>query len=260
MKFSATLLLLASFVAAHGDEPHGNSTAPATCVSNIECKLNELTKSKDAAKKFEACGSKTDEAEMTKCIYSALGLKDKQIENLAKLQKSIASCNPTTEAITSAAPCLEKCTGAKQEECSAKCMQPMVVEYGKCVKKLAGKPDLDLAKSLECSKTKCTQSSLSELFDCDYTCNKELYDALIAKSGGDSTTDKDSKDGKTKEDGKGKDDTTKDGKSGNSTEKDGKSGNSTEKDKGGKSSAMTSYGMNSFGTMAIGTILFALLV
>jgi hypothetical protein len=259
MKFSATLLLLASLVAAHGDEKHGNSTAPAACVSNIECKLQELMKNKETAKKFESCASKTD-PELTKCIYSALGLKDQQIEKLGKLQKSIATCTPSEQAGSTLAACLEKCTDAKKEECSGQCMQPIIADYGKCVKKVAGKPDIDLAKSLQCSKSKCTQSSLSELFDCDYNCNKELYDALTAKSGDDSHTEKDGKSGnsttstdKPKDESKGKDDTPKDSKPGNST-------TSTDKPKGGNASAMVNLGMNTFGTMAVGSILFALLV
>ncbi|KXN68715.1 hypothetical protein CONCODRAFT_166300 [Conidiobolus coronatus NRRL 28638] len=253
MKFSATLFLLASLVAAHGDEPHGNSTTPATaCVTKIDCKLNEEKSDSDAAKKLESCASKTDEAEKTKCIYTALGLKDEQAEKLNKLEKSIAKCAPGAETTSALAPCLGACTGDKKEECIGKCMESVIVEFGKCVKKLAGKPDFDFSKSLECS-SKCTQDSLSEVFDCDYDCNKDLYEALITKSGEDSLTGKDSKDGKddkTKEEGKGKEDAAKDGKS----------GNSTEKAKGGKSSAMTNFGMSSFGAIAVGTIIFSLLV
>jgi hypothetical protein len=241
MKFSATLFLLASLVAAQGDEKQGNSTSTAPCVSKIECKINEEKNSADAAKKFEACASKTD-AELTKCIYSALGLKDQQIEKIEKLEKPISKCSPTAETINTLTSCVGACTGDKIDDCVAKCMEPLISEYGKCIKKIAGKPDFDFNKSIECS-SKCNQDSLSEIFDCDYSCNKELYDALTAKSGEDSLTEKD-------------------GKSGNSTDKskDGKSGNSTDKSKGGNSSAMNNFGMNSFGAMAVGTILFALLV
>ncbi|KXN68713.1 hypothetical protein CONCODRAFT_18845 [Conidiobolus coronatus NRRL 28638] len=256
MKFATTFLLLTSLIVALPSEEK-KETTPAPCVNKLVCKIEEQKASKDNADKLKECEAKKEEADKAKCTFSTLGFKDEQIEKVSKLQSPFKTC--ATSSNTNLKTCADKCTGDKKDECTKKCTAEGAEEFSKCAIKESGLKEFDAKKAGECSTTKCTQTSLSEIFDCEYTCNKELFDALVTKAGDskdDKSKDDKSKDDKTKEEGKddkAKDDKTKDDKAKDDKTKDGKA-------KDEKSSAMTNFGMTSFGAMAVGTILSALLI
>jgi hypothetical protein len=243
MKFATTFLLLSSLIVALPSEDKKETTPAAPCFNALVCKIGAQKKDPETMKKLKECESKKDDAEKAKCTYSSLGFKDDQVEKIAKLQKPIDTCATPSE--TSLKACADKCTDdKKKEECVKECATKEAGVFGTCVAKAAGKPDFDLKDSGKCS-SECKQDSLSDLFACDYKCNKELYDALTTKSG-DDKEDKD-KEGKDKE-GKDKEEKKKEEKP------------KEEKDKSGNSSAMSNFGMSSFGAMAVGTVLSALLI
>jgi hypothetical protein len=218
MKFATTFLLLTSLVVAlPSEEKKDTTTTPAPCVNVLACKLADQKKETEPAKAIKECDAKKD-AEKTKCTYEALGFKGDDIEKVSKLDAAYTKCAPKTD--DKYTECTGKCTDDKKDECIAKCDAPLIESFGKCMGEIAGEKDFDIKKTSDCSK-KCTEKTSPEVYACEYKCNKELYDKVIAAK------PTESKDGK---------------------------------DKSGNSSAMSNFGMSSFGAMAVGTVLSALLI
>ncbi|KXN68717.1 hypothetical protein CONCODRAFT_72063 [Conidiobolus coronatus NRRL 28638] len=238
MNLTTTLILLASSVFSQDK----STSTSNTCLSKFECKFSEAAEIPENQSKLSQCSASITEIQSKSCVFIAYGLNPNQAQSFIKLSPQLDKCSSVTKD-TKYTSCMGQCTGDNKDECVEKCKAPVQVEYVNCLAKLANQGNFDTQKAVDCSN-KCEQNSLVEIYDCDYSCKKSIYDSLITDSS--SASNSNSTFGSSDANG--------------NSSKDTKASSSTKSGSSGKSSAITNLNLNSFSVISVATLVFAIIV
>ncbi|KXN68712.1 hypothetical protein CONCODRAFT_8969, partial [Conidiobolus coronatus NRRL 28638] len=118
---------------------------------DIVCRFNVLTDSPQIQQKIQNCLSIKDSKDRNQCAYSALGFKQSNINSIVKLSPF-------------------------QDKCQVPNYTP---ESIKCLAGLAGLSSYNVDRGIGCSNM-CTQSTIEALYECEYSCNKDVYNKLVS--------------------------------------------------------------------------------
>jgi hypothetical protein len=151
------------------------------CFSRLECIFDQAQDNEKVLENIEKCRSYEYDAKIDEitCINKAYGLNDEQSKLFINIVYSIDKCNPNND--PNMRNCVDKCNPAINSNCSQSCGEVYQLIVETCLAKLANKPNFDVKKSIQCANS-CNQATVSEVFDCDYNCKREIYDNLIINS------------------------------------------------------------------------------
>jgi hypothetical protein len=152
------------------------------CFTKSDCKLTKIIKDAQKSENVRACAKTGTRDDVAKCISKALGLNNDQVDLAFKIAPYARKCVPLTN--TEFYNCTTGCTELKdRDDCLENCTLPSKVKSEECLAKSAGKSTQNATESAKCLYT-CDYDTYAEIFDCQYKCQKDVYDALAAKSSG----------------------------------------------------------------------------
>jgi hypothetical protein len=173
MKYSLSLAFLTSAVVSQLDI---SSLIPNyQCNTPLECNaINIILGNPLNLIKGASCVSKSTDNEKLQCGLESTGLSNDQAQNFIKRKPLADKCVKMNDTLSS---CIKACSGDNKESCVNKCFEPTLNDYYSCLAKEAKLDNFDSKKAIDCGNS-CTQSDLSDLFNCDYKCNESLYKKL----------------------------------------------------------------------------------
>jgi hypothetical protein len=177
------------------------------CYSKVDCKILKLMNDAINSGKFEECMDTMMLEDANKCVYNVLGLDKDQADLAWKIAPYARKCAPILDIEFDT--CTVGCTKLKDRyDCLDKCTLPLRLEAEECLEELAGVSTENASKNAKCIMG-CDKDTYAEIFDCQYKCRKNVFDALAAK---DASKDYDSIDTDEEENSKdtGKDNDSKD--------------------------------------------------
>jgi hypothetical protein len=250
MKLTTSLLLLTSSISCQDN----SAPTSTTCLSKFDCKISEAIALPQYQAIISKCPGVNIELTPESCPFVAVGLNVDKALAYSNLKPQIDKCGSVTKD-SKYTGCTGQCTDTDKDDCIEKCKAPAKVELVNCLAKLANQANVDAQKVVDCSD-KCDQNEFPEIYDCDYSCKKSIYDSLVTDSSSASNTNSTSRSSSPSNNNST---SGSSGTNGNSN-KDPKASNSTKSGSSGKSSAIASFGLNSFSAIAAATIIFITLV
>jgi hypothetical protein len=166
------------------------------CYTKVDCKVLDFMKEAMESGKDAKCESKGSEAEAAKCQLEAFGLNKDQAELAWKVFPYTGQCMPKVEAEFNT--CTVGCTKQNDRDaCLESCALPPKVKSEECLEKLAGKSTSNASKNAKCMMD-CDKNTYTEIFDCQYSCHKDVLDALAGKDDSSKDSNNKSTDGASK--------------------------------------------------------------